>query len=144
MHPIVPWLPLLLLPAFAGLFCLISFMVSLMGWKRLAKQYAVAERPNFPNRTLLAYLRIGVANYQNSVWAAVTPQGLGLTTWKIFFIGHPPLLIPWSAFGPVRGQKFLWVTSYTTDINCGTYSVRITFRSDWLRQALPPSVVVQE
>jgi hypothetical protein len=95
-------------------------------------------------RMLLAYVRIGVANYKNVVRAAATPEGLWLTTWKVFFIGHPPLFIPWSAFGPVRAQKFLWATSYTTDIGCGSTSVRFTFSSDWLRQALPNSVAVQE
>jgi hypothetical protein len=144
MESFLPWLPLLLLPVFAGLFSLISFLVSLMGWGQLAKQYAVPQVPATLDRILLAYVRIGVANYKNSVRAGVTPQGLWLTTWKIFFIGHPPLFIPWSAFGPVREQKFLWVTSYLTDINCGDSSVRFTFSSDRLRQALPASITVQE
>lgn len=144
MHPLVPWLPLLLLPAFVGVFCLISFLVSRMGWNRLATCYAAAAVPATINRMLLAYVRIGVANYKNSVRAGITPKGVWLTTWKIFFVGHPPLFIPWSAFGPVRAQKFLWATSYSTDIDCDGSSVRFTFSSDRLRQALPASIPVQE
>ncbi|TGD82485.1 hypothetical protein EU557_01480 [Hymenobacter wooponensis] len=119
-------------------------MVSRMGWHRLAKQYAVETVPATVERTLLAHVRIGLANYKNSVRAGATSQGLWLTTWKIFFLGHPPLFVPWAAFGPIRAQKFLWVTSYSTDIDCGGYSVRFMFSSDWLRQTIPASVPVQE
>jgi hypothetical protein len=144
MHPFLPWLPLLFPIFFIGLFSLVSFLVSQMGWQRLARCYAAAAVPATLDRMLLAYVRIGVANYKNVVRAGVAPEGLWLNTWKIFFIGHPPLCIPWSAFGPVRAQKFLWTTSYVTDVDCGGSSVRFTFSSDRLRHALPASIPVQE
>ncbi|GAB3290567.1 hypothetical protein GCM10027348_07890 [Hymenobacter tenuis] len=136
MHSIVPWLPVLFIPVFVAFFGLISFLVAQMGWSRLARVYAVAEVPATVERTLLTYLRIGMANYKNSVRAGSTPEGVWLTTWKIFYLGHPPLFIPWSAFGPVQEQKFLWATSYVTVVNCGQDSVKLTFSSEQLRQAL--------
>ncbi|QJX48038.1 hypothetical protein HMJ29_14260 [Hymenobacter taeanensis] len=144
MQSVLPWLPLLLLPFLAGLFTLISFLVSRLGWSRLARQYAVAAVPGAVERKLLAYVRIGFANYKNSVKAGATPQGLWLTTWKIFFLGHPPLCIPWSAFGPVQAHKFLWTTRYITTVNSGSDTVRFIFTNPWLRQMLPPSIPVQE
>lgn len=143
MHPIVPWLPVLLLPLFAAFFCLIIFLVSRMGWSRLAQQYAVEEVPATVGWMLLAYLRIGVANYKNTVRAGVTPQGLWLSTWKIFFIGHPPLFIPWSAFGSVRVKKFLWTRTCSTTINCHGDYVSFKFTSDLLLNALPSSIQVE-
>ncbi|WP_133256816.1 hypothetical protein [Hymenobacter edaphi] len=138
----MPWLPLLFVPAFAALLGLVSFMVSRMGWSRLAAHYAVAEVPAGVERELLGYVRIGPAKYNNAVRAGLTPQGLWLTTWKIFFIGHPPLFIPWSAFGPVRRQQFLWATTYATHLTSGSDTVSFQFSSERLLRALPPSVPV--
>lgn len=107
-----------------------------MGWQRLAAQYAVEAVPADVNRETLTLIRIGVANYKNAARAGITPQGLWLTTWKILFIGHPPLFIPWSAFGPVQEQTFLWSKTYSTHIHSGGDSVPFTFSSDRLFAAL--------
>jgi hypothetical protein len=144
MHPIVPWLPLLLIPVFVAFLGLISAMLARMGWRRLARQYAVAEVPATIQRELLGYVRIGRVNYKNVVRAGITPQGVWLTTWKIFYIGHPPLFIPWSAFGPMRADTFLWATTYATHIDCGGELVSFQFSSERLRAALPASLTVQE
>jgi hypothetical protein len=98
--------------------------------------------PATVHRQQLSYLRIGPVKYSNSVRAGITPQGVWLTTWKIVYIGHPPLFIPWAAFGPVQEETFLWVKTYTTHISCPGGSVRFQFTSDQLRAALsaPTSV----
>jgi hypothetical protein len=111
-------------------------MISRMGWSRLAEAYAATEAPAVYRQTL-AYLRIGVAKYNNAARMGITPQGLYLSTWKILFVGHPPLFIPWSAFGPVQEETFLWVKTYTTHISCPGGAVRFQFTSDQLRAALP-------
>lgn len=137
MHPIVPWLPLLFLPFFGAFWCLVVFMISRMGWSRLAEAYATIEVPATVSRQTLTYLRLGVAKYNNAARMGITPQGLYLSTWKIFFVGHPPLFISWSAFGPVQEETFLWVKTYTTYISCPSGPVRFQFTSDQLRAALP-------
>lgn len=137
MHPVVPWLPLLFLPVFGAFWCLVVFMISRMGWRRLAGQYAVAEVPATVNRHTLTYLRIGVAKYNNAARMGITPQGLYLSTWKIFFVGHPPLFIPWAAFGPVQAETFLWATTYATQIECPGESVSFRFTNEQLLAALP-------
>lgn len=137
MHPVVPWLPLLFLPVFGAFWCLVVFMISRMGWSRLAGAYAVTEVPATVNRQLLSYLRVGSVKYNNAVRAGITPQGVWLTTWRIFHIGHPPLFIPWSAFGPVQAETFLWATTYATRIECPGESVGFRFTSKQLLAALP-------
>ena len=144
MHPIVPWLPVLLIPVFGAFWCLVVFMISRMGWHRLAAQYAIAEVPATVNRETLTFLRIGVAKYNNAAQAGITLQGLYLTSWKIFFVGHPPLFIPWSAFGPVEEQTFLWSKTYSTRIQSGSDGVSFTFSSDRLFAALSASVSMVE
>ena len=142
MHPIVPWLPVLLIPVFGAFFCLISFMVSRMGWHRLAAQYTVEAVPPDVNLETLTFLRIGVASYKNAARVGITSQGVWLTTWKILFIGHPPLFIPWSAFGPVEEQTFLWSKTYSTRISSGDgNSVAFSFSSDRLFAALSAAAV---
>lgn len=136
MHPIVPWLPLLFLPVFGAFWCLVVFMISRMGWSSLAEAYAVAEVPAAVNRQTLTYLRIGVAKYNNAARMGLTPQGVYLSTWRIFFVGHPPLLIPWSAFGPVQEETFLWAKTYTTHIRTGPDEVAFSFTGEWLYAAL--------
>ncbi|AHJ96988.1 hypothetical protein [Hymenobacter swuensis] len=140
MHPVVPWLPLLFLPVFGAFWCLVVFMISRMGWSRLAGAYAVADVPATVNRQLLSYLRIGPVKYNNAVRAGITPQGVWLTTWKIFYIGHPPLFIPWAAFGPVQVETFLWATTYASHIDCQGESVSFRFTSKQLLEALPASI----
>jgi hypothetical protein len=136
MHPIVPWLPLLFLPIFGAFWCLVVFMISRMGWHRLAAQYAVEAVPATAHRETLTFLRVGAANYKNAARAGFTPQGLYLNTWKIFFVGHPPLFIPWSAFGPVQEHSFLWSKTYSTHISSGSGVVPFSFSSDKLLAAL--------
>ncbi|MBT2557694.1 hypothetical protein J7E24_07855 [Hymenobacter sp. ISL-91] len=117
-------------------FGLISLMLSRMGWGRLAGAYAEAAVPAALNRELLSYVRIGPVKYNNAVRAGSTPQGVWLTTWRILYIGHPPLFIPWGAFGPVQEETFLWVKTYTVYLQCPGGAVRFQFTSEQLRAAL--------
>ncbi|TGE18367.1 hypothetical protein [Hymenobacter elongatus] len=140
----MPWLPLLFIPVVVAFIGLISTMLSRMGWGHLAKQYAVSEKPTVATSILMTYFSIGVVSYKNAATAGIAPEGLVLTTWAILFIGHPPLVIPWSAFGPVRGQKFLWSTTYSTTIDCHGEALSVQFSSDRVLEALRPWVTVEE
>ncbi|MET4108121.1 hypothetical protein [Hymenobacter sp. UYP22] len=111
-------------------------MISHMGWSRLAAQYAVAAVPATVNQETLTFARIGVAKYNNAARIGFTVEGLYLSTWKIFFAGHPPLFIPWAAFGPVQTQTFLWTTTYTTHISTTAGQVPFAFSSNRLVAAL--------
>lgn len=136
MHPIVPWLPVLFIPVFGAFWCLVVFMISRMGWSRLGAQYAVEAVPATVELETLTFARIGVANYKNVARIGFTLEGLYLSTWKIFVVGHPPLFIPWSAFGPVQTQTFLWSTTHTTHISTDTGQVPFAFSSERLVAAL--------
>ena len=132
---------LLLIPAgigfFVGLWCLVAKLISLLAWSRLAVEFGVTDVPAGPQFTL-SKARLGVANYQNVIQAGVSAEGLSLTMSLLFRIGHPPLLIPWSALGPFRAEKVLWTTFYATDISCNGTSIRLVFTGAELIKAAGP------
>lgn len=74
------------------------------GWAKLAGHFRAAGAP--PGQLL--YMQSGQLNstrYNNILSISITPQGLYLKVFPLFRLGHPPLLIPWSAFSPKRRSK---------------------------------------
>ncbi|TGE25028.1 hypothetical protein E5K00_07465 [Hymenobacter aquaticus] len=131
-------LPFLLVGGFVAFWCLVVKLISLLGWRRLARYYAV---PAVPAGRVFSLTRahIGSVKYDRSVRATATAQGLGLSTMALFSIGHPPLLIPWVAFGPIQAEKFLWVTTYTTRISLpDAGSMQLSFTGSELLRAAQP------
>lgn len=118
------------LGGFVAFWCLIVKMLSLAGWQRLA-QYQLSSPIGWP-LTTIGRARLGGVSYKNGIKAGSQAQGLTLETMFLFRIGHPPLLIPWSAIGPVLTEKFLWNTVYATTIGTGNGSVSFTFNNERL------------
>jgi hypothetical protein len=132
---------LLLIPlglgAFVGFWCLVVKLLALAGWQQLA-QFRVASLPPGP-RFRLAQASVGGVSYKGAIEAGVSPAGLALATGFPFTIGHPPLLIPWSALGPLRAHKLLWLTSYATSVHTSdSSSVTLRFASEELLAAARP------
>ncbi|MDB5267845.1 MAG: hypothetical protein JWP58_885 [Hymenobacter sp.] len=111
---LLPLLPILGIGGFVAFWCLIVKMLSLAGWQRLA-QYQVPRPLEWPHTTL-RLAKLGGIRYQNAIKAGAQADGLSLKSMFMFRIGHPPLLIPWSAIGPVLAEKSFWSTFYTTTI----------------------------
>lgn len=89
-----------------ALWCAISLMTALVGWRDLARDYATGIVPHgYAFHSLVG--SVGLASYRGlTAWAA--PEGLFLAAPLLFRLAHKPLLIPWSAIGEVKVSKVLW------------------------------------
>jgi hypothetical protein len=119
--------PFFFLLYFAGLWIFICFVISFIrGWYDLSRVYA-AERPfqgqswTFQN----AALRFSVG-YHNILTVGANDEGLYLSIFSAFRVGHPPLLIPWRDIS-IRPGKYLWVQVYNFDFR-QVPSVRLRLR----------------
>lgn len=114
-----------------------SYLVASFGWQRLAGDFRVervARGPVF----WLAYLQIDSIKYSGIgvVRATVAADGLGLRIVFLFRLGHPPLLVPWSACGLLVQTKSWWRTTYETTICTSDGGrVRVRFHNERLFEA---------
>ena len=107
--PFNPWL------FFVGLcfnWVTISFLFGYVsGWSELAKQYRTSQSP--PNNlSSMNTGRVGWVNFKGCLNIGVTSQGLYLSVFPLFSLGHPPLLIPWSAVTRAEHTKFMFQEGY--------------------------------
>ncbi|QNH61049.1 hypothetical protein [Hymenobacter sediminicola] len=128
------WILPLALGGFVLFWCLVVKLIALMGWQRLANYFRAAV-PLPGSMFTLAQASVGGMSYRNALEAAVMEQGLALQTGFLFKIGHPPLLIPWSAIGPFKAKTFLWTTVYSTTVQTPAGSVELRFVSPYLIEA---------
>jgi hypothetical protein len=131
------WIGPLFIGGFAALWALVSKALSWLGWRRLADAYTVAAAPPAELRRL-GWARLGPVDYKNVIEVGLGPAGLSLTMPAIFRIGHPPLLIPWAAIGPVSQRRQLGNTYYHLSISTAGRSVPLAFHSEALAEALRP------
>ena len=105
---------LIALVSFFGVWALVCKIISLAGWKQLAKRHTAfsqAEGDRFSGRSLRLSL---LGNYTGCVDFHVGRQGLHISLIPIFSIGHPPLFFSWSAVRLLKqrqsflGQRFLY------------------------------------
>jgi hypothetical protein len=124
---LVPLGIILGLGSFVGFWCLVVKMLSFAGWQRLA-QYRIPRPLGWPSITL-GRTKLGGISYKNVIKASAQAEGLALESMILFRIGHPPLLIPWSAIGPLHTEKSFWTTFHSTVIrtdNGGSVSLSFT------------------
>jgi len=93
MHPISVLLTvgLLFLLIWPGVLSLIGW---LGGWRRLAGRYPATGRPEGQVYRFQT-IRLGAANYGNSVMIIPGDEGIFLSLFWPFRFGHPNMLIPW-------------------------------------------------
>jgi len=102
--------------AFAGFFCLVSYLISFIGgWRQLSMVY---PRKNLPvgRRFSWQTMKLGFSNYGSCITIHSSAEGLDLSVMFIFRVGHPPLFIPWSEFQEARARRFLWYKYVEIDI----------------------------
>jgi hypothetical protein len=128
--------PVLAIANAVGTWFLASYLMASFGWRRLASAFRVARGPSGPGFGL-AYLGVDAMQYSGMgvVRATVGAEGLGLRVLFLFRVGHPPLLLPWSALGPVVVTRSWWRTGYEVSVRVSEQrSVR--FRDQRLYEAL--------
>lgn len=108
---------LILIPAILVGFVLIWsgvlwLLAWLSGWRQLARHYRCPDVPKGgPTRPLWAML--GPVSHRGTLTIQTAPEGLYLTMIVFMRMGHPSLLIPWSAIkrqGLDQGILINWVT----------------------------------
>ncbi len=98
---------LALMSLFAGLWFGVSWLIAQFGWRALARSYrttkeAPSEMHNFCTGSINWF-----ANYRVALRVGLTQDGVYLSVWPVFRIGHPPLLIPYRDITPAeRSNSF--------------------------------------
>ena len=125
---------------FVGLWVLASYLVALLGWRRLAGAFRVASGPPGPT-FWLPYLGVESMQYSGAgvVRATVGAEGMGLRVFSLFRVGHPPLLLPWAALGPVGATQSWGRTVYEIPVRVSEQrNVRLRVRDHALVMAMQP------
>lgn len=100
---------------FAALWVLVCSVISLCGWRPLARHYAASSKP-VGHVFSLQSAEIGGAQYNGCLSLVAAPSGLWLRPIFLFGAFHPPLLLPWSAFGMPREKKVLWSRQWRVEV----------------------------
>lgn len=76
--------------------CGILGLISLGGWRRLARQYREMRGPSGDRLPGARSIRLNIANYNGVISAYSSREGLYLSVMFLFRPFHPPVLIPWT------------------------------------------------
>ncbi len=121
MKSLDDWIVPLAIMGFIVFWCLICLLLAgVGGWMKLSRRFRAAAKPTGPLRWMQRLLLNGT-KYEGVVGIGVFPTGLYLSVLLPFRVGHPPLLIPWSEFGPFKTQKVFWLTTFVTTIRVGKF-----------------------
>lgn len=94
---------------FIGMWCAICLLLSATGgWRRLAANYSAQGQPK-GQRYSYQSGQVGLVSYSNILTIYTSPEGLHLSVWLIFRLGHPPLFIPWTAVHNATTKWILWI-----------------------------------
>jgi hypothetical protein len=112
-----PTVLLLLFPIFVlGMWCAVSLVLSTVGgWRRLAESFPVRGQPS-GRRFNMQGARVGQVHYGGCLTIYSSPDGIYLSVWPPFRLGHPPLFIPWNAVHHAMTRRFLWFESVVFDV----------------------------
>lgn len=91
---------------FIGMWVLITFIISKMGWSRLAAEYPF-DGPFTGTRVGMISASINSANYKNAIILKYNNEGICLKTVLFFRLFHKPVFIPWKEIKEVKDKKML-------------------------------------
>jgi len=94
------------LVVFPLFWCGVVWIISRMGWARLAKHYAISKPPAGEAQPVMCGM-VGIGTYRGVLRFQPDADGFYLWTSIFFRAGHPPLFIPWTdvTTGPVESTK---------------------------------------
>ena len=85
------------------------------GWRRLAESFPAKGQPS-GKHFFMQSGKVGLVNYGSCLTIYSAPEGLYLSVWLPFRLGHPPLFIPWDAVHNMTTRRFLWVERVVFDV----------------------------
>lgn len=101
---------------FVGMWCAVSLVLSTIGgWRRLAESFPARGQPS-GKRFFMQGGKVGLVTYSACLTIYSSSEGLYLSVWLPFRLGHPPLFIPWNAARNVATRRFLWAESVVFDV----------------------------
>lgn len=116
-------IPLAFLIGFPLLWVAVMFVLSrLSGWNALARRYE-APQPFSGEVVRRCSGTLGWVGYNNSLVLGANEQGLYVAVPRIFAIGHPALLVPWSEIRAAR-ERVLWADTVAFQLGASP-SVRL-------------------
>lgn len=103
-------LPFILPFVFIGMWTLVTYIISRMGWSNLIDKYLYQDH-FIGERVGIISASINSANYKNSLILKYNEDGFYLRPMFLFRLFHPPVLIPWKEIKEVRTNKVLFSTT---------------------------------
>ncbi|HEY2350266.1 MAG TPA: hypothetical protein VGH64_14715, partial [Puia sp.] len=94
---------------FVGMWVLIIFIISRIGWAALAANYSTSA-PFKGHSVGFTSASINGANYNNSLILKYNEVGIYLRPIIFFRLFHKPILIPWKEIKEVRDKKYLFAS----------------------------------
>jgi len=101
--------PIVFLCFFVCMWCLASYMVSLLGgWYAISKKYRRQETAN-GRLYFFTSMNVGIGTYASCLFIRVGEKGLDISVFLPFRFFHPPLLIPWNAFDSCKRTRLFFI-----------------------------------
>jgi hypothetical protein len=101
---------------FVGMWCAVSLILSTLGgWRRLAESFPARGEPS-GRRFSMQGGRVGPVKYGGCLTIYSSPEGLYLSVWLPFRLGHPPLFIPWDAVRNATARRSFWAERIVFDV----------------------------
>lgn len=100
---------------FAGLWCTVSLVLSAGGWRQLSKSFPARDQPS-GKRFFGESAKVGLVAYNRCLTIYTSPEGIYLSVFLPFRLGHPPLFIPWDAMHNASEHRFLWLKTIAFDV----------------------------
>ena len=108
-----PFFPVL----FVGMWLLVSFIISHLGWRSFSSRHAMQTRP--PGQAYVSpssWFGSIFASYRNVVRVVFTDAGVYFYAMFLFRAFHPPFLVPWASVLKVEKRDSFFGQRYRLDI----------------------------
>lgn len=103
---------------FGGIWSGVCYLIgALGGWQNLASKYETPKDTVVDQKFTSEYGKFGVSRYKFTLTVGFSKSGIFFANNPFFRIGHPPMLIPWSAIKIVSSDGlFLHIKADDTNI----------------------------
>lgn len=93
---------------FPLIWCFVLWILSLGGWRQLAKTFAAGNLPVTGERHSGLNGMIGAVSYRGVITVHLNEEGFFMEVMAIFKVCHPRLFIPWSEIKSRQPVRILW------------------------------------